>query len=65
MFYFLIKAKNSHARGMNEDFGLEQVLYGIMFSDIFNSFQEAHDEIMLMFERLVFHLRETCYVKIR
>jgi hypothetical protein len=41
------------SRGMNRDFGLDQVLYGIMFSDIFASFEEAQTEIMAMFENLV------------
>jgi hypothetical protein len=41
------------SRGMNRDFGLDQVLYGIMFSHIFASFEEAQTEIMAMFENLV------------
>jgi hypothetical protein len=41
------------SRGMNRDFGLDQALYGIMFSDIFASFEEAQGEIMAMFEKLV------------
>ena len=40
---------------MNDDFGLDQVLYRIMFSDIFYSFEEAQAEIMEMFEQLVRH----------
>ena len=43
------------SRGMNEDFGLEQVLYKIMFSDIFESFEDAQAEIMEMFQQLVMH----------
>ena len=51
------------SRGTNEDFGLEQVLYGIMFSDIFDSFQEPtfalfyrEEEERVFFNKYVFIL---------
>jgi hypothetical protein len=40
-------------RGINYDFGLEQILYSIRFSNIFASFNEAVEEIYQMFVQMV------------
>jgi hypothetical protein len=40
-------------RGVNENFGLEQSLYAIKFSDIFQSFKDAIDAIYNLFENIV------------
>jgi hypothetical protein len=40
-------------RGINYDFGLEQILYSIRFSNIFASFNKAVEEIYQIFVQMV------------
>ena len=51
--------------GTNEDFGLEERLYGIQFSDIFKDYWEAIDAMHLMFLNLSIELTEGMMVQDR